>query len=95
MIDMRTASRRVTNNYKHKRCKMRTTKIKITTIKKVTSSYNQEGGKRNMIINMRIVIKKVARSCKHKRYKTQTTKITIMTTKRVVNSYSQEGGKGR
>jgi uncharacterized protein YhfF len=45
MINMRTASRRVMNSYKHKRCKMKTTKIKITTIRRVTSSYNQDEGK--------------------------------------------------
>ncbi len=45
MINMRIAIRRVTNNYKHKQCKMRTTKIKITMNKKVPSSYNEEKGK--------------------------------------------------
>jgi uncharacterized protein YhfF len=44
MIDMKITSRRVVNNYEHKRCKIRTTKIKITMIKKVASSYNQKGG---------------------------------------------------
>ncbi len=42
MINMRIAIRRVKNNYKHKQCKMRTTKIKITTNKKVPNSYNEE-----------------------------------------------------
>lgn len=31
MISMRTATRRVVNNHKHKRCKTRITKIKIMT----------------------------------------------------------------
>jgi hypothetical protein len=45
MIDMKTASKRVANNYKHKRSKTRTTKIKITMIRRVVSSYSQKGGK--------------------------------------------------
>jgi hypothetical protein len=45
MIDMKITSRRVVNNYEHKRYKTRTTKIKITMTMKVANSYNQEGGK--------------------------------------------------
>jgi len=44
MIDMKITNRRAMNNYEHKRCKIKTTKIKITMIKKVASSYNHEGG---------------------------------------------------
>ncbi len=39
---MRTMTKRVTNNYKHKICKIQTTKIKIMTIRKVNSNYNEE-----------------------------------------------------
>jgi hypothetical protein len=45
MNNMRTTTRRVANNYKHKRCKMKTTKIKITSNKKVPNSCNEEKGK--------------------------------------------------
>ncbi len=38
-INMRTAIGRIISNYKHKRCNMRTTKIKITTTRKVVSNY--------------------------------------------------------
>jgi hypothetical protein len=44
MINVRTAIRKVTNNYKHKRCKMKTTKIMITMTKRVVNSCNQEKG---------------------------------------------------
>ncbi len=40
MINMRTATRRIGSNYKHKRCKMRTTKIMT---KRIANSCNQEG----------------------------------------------------
>ncbi len=42
---MRTMTRRITSIYKHKRCKTRTTKIKITMIRKVISSCSKERGK--------------------------------------------------
>jgi len=42
MINMRTVTKRSTSNYKHKKCKTRTTKIKITMIRKVVDSYNEE-----------------------------------------------------
>jgi hypothetical protein len=45
MINMRTMTRRVANNYKHKPCKMKTTKIKITTNKRVPDNCNEEKGK--------------------------------------------------
>jgi hypothetical protein len=42
-INMRTVTKRVVNNYKNKRCKMRTAKIKITTTKRVVSNCSQKG----------------------------------------------------
>ncbi len=39
---MRTMTKRVANNCKHKRCKTKTTKIKIMTIQKVNNSYNEK-----------------------------------------------------
>jgi hypothetical protein len=42
MINMRTVTKRSTSNYKHKKCKTRTTKIKITMIRKVVGSYNEK-----------------------------------------------------
>jgi hypothetical protein len=45
MINMRTVTKRSTSNYKHKKCKTRTTKIKITMIRKVVGSYNEENEK--------------------------------------------------
>jgi hypothetical protein len=42
MINMRIATRRVVNSYKHKGCKMRTTKIKIMTTRRVASNCNKE-----------------------------------------------------
>ncbi len=42
MINMKTMTRRTVNNYKHKRCKTRTIKIKITTTRRVSSSYNEK-----------------------------------------------------
>jgi hypothetical protein len=42
MINMRIATKKVMNNYKHKGCKMRTTKIKIMTTRKVASNCNKE-----------------------------------------------------
>jgi hypothetical protein len=43
---MRTTTKKVVNNHKHKRCKKKTTKIKIRTIRKVTSNYSEESEKR-------------------------------------------------
>ncbi len=42
MINMKTVTKRITNNYKHKRCKTRTTKIKITMIRKGASSCRKK-----------------------------------------------------
>jgi hypothetical protein len=42
---MRTMTRRIASNYKHKRCKTRTIRIKITMTRKVTNSYNKKRGK--------------------------------------------------
>jgi hypothetical protein len=44
MINMKITTKRVTHSCKHKKCKIWTTKIKITTTKKVVSNCNQEGG---------------------------------------------------
>jgi len=44
MISMRIVIKRVVNSYKHKGCKMKTTKIKITTPRKVASNCNKEKG---------------------------------------------------
>jgi hypothetical protein len=44
-INTRIVTRRIANNYKHKRCKMKTTKIKIMTNKRVSNSCNEEKGK--------------------------------------------------
>ncbi len=44
-INMRTMTKRVPNNYKHKICKIHTTKIKIMIIRKVNNSYNEKRGK--------------------------------------------------
>ncbi len=95
-INMRIMTKRVTNNYKHKRCKMRTTKIKITMIMKVTSSSNQEGGKRKQRSTWGLWLggsRTIISTCK--KCKIQTAKITIMTTKKVANNYSQEGTEKR
>ncbi len=45
-IDMKIVSRKVTNNYKHKRCKIKITKIKIIMTRNVANSCSQVGGKR-------------------------------------------------
>jgi len=45
MINMRIVTKRVVNSYKYKGCKMRTTKIKITTTRKVVTNYNKKKGK--------------------------------------------------
>ncbi len=42
MIDVKTATKRVVSSCKHKRCKTRTTKIKITMTKKVANNCSQE-----------------------------------------------------
>jgi hypothetical protein len=43
-INMRTTIRRITNNYKHKKEKMKTTKI---VTKRIMGNYNQKrGGKK-------------------------------------------------
>lgn len=44
IINMRITTKRLTSNYKHKRCKMMTKKIKITTTKMIANNCNQEGG---------------------------------------------------
>jgi len=41
-INMRTATKRVVSNCKHKRFKMKTTKIKIMTTEWVTNNYNEK-----------------------------------------------------
>lgn len=76
-------------SWMHKRCKMRTTKFKITTTKRVTNNCNKKR-RRNMMINMRIV-----NNYKHKRCETRTIKIKITTIKRVTSSYSEKRRKGR
>ncbi len=43
-INMKTITKKVTNNYKHKICKTKTTKITMT--KRVTNNCNQEGRER-------------------------------------------------
>jgi ribose 1,5-bisphosphokinase PhnN len=91
-INMRTTTRRVTSNCK--KCKTQTTKIKITTTKRVISKALQpRGRKKKTTINMKTMTKKVVNSCK--RCKTQTTKIKITTTRKVTSNYNQEGGEGR
>lgn len=42
MINMRITTKRVANNYKHKKCKMKITKIKIMTTKKVVNTYSEK-----------------------------------------------------
>ncbi len=42
MINVRTMTKRFVNSCKHKRCKTRTTKIKITVTKRVANSCSQE-----------------------------------------------------
>ncbi len=42
-INMKTTTKRVVSNCKSKRCKKRTTKIKITTTKKVINNCSQDG----------------------------------------------------
>jgi hypothetical protein len=69
MINMRIVSRRVANNYKHKRCKTWTTKIKIITTKRVVNHCNQRGRRRKTTINMKTVNMIVASNHKHKRCK--------------------------
>jgi hypothetical protein len=44
MINMKIMSRRVANNYKHKRCKTLTTKIMIITTKRSLITITREGG---------------------------------------------------
>ncbi len=44
MINMRTVMKRVVNNHKHKKCKTRTKKIKITIIRRIIDNCSQEGG---------------------------------------------------
>jgi hypothetical protein len=45
MINMRIVTRRVVNIYKHKGCKMKTTKIKIMTTRRVANNCNKKRGK--------------------------------------------------
>jgi len=44
---MRIVNRRVTSNYKHKKCKTRTTNIKITTTRKVITIVAKRKEKEN------------------------------------------------
>ncbi len=45
MINMRISIKRAMNRYKHKGCKLKTTKIKIMTTKKVANNCNTDKGK--------------------------------------------------
>lgn len=45
MINMRTTTKRVANSYKHKKCKTKITKIKITMTKNVVNNCNKKRGK--------------------------------------------------
>jgi hypothetical protein len=42
IINMKIMTKKVANSYKHKICRTQITKIKIMTIKKVNSTYNEE-----------------------------------------------------
>ncbi len=44
MINIRTATKKVANDHKHKRCKMRITKIKIMMTRRVVNSCSEERG---------------------------------------------------
>ncbi len=59
-INMRTITKKVTNNYKSKRCKMKTTKIKITMTRRVVNNYSQEGASLKRLsfkrFNLRVVL---------------------------------------
>ncbi len=46
MINMRIVTKRIVSNYKHKRCKTRIIKMKITTTRKAISRYNEKKGER-------------------------------------------------
>jgi hypothetical protein len=69
---------------------MRTTKIKITTTKRVTNSCNKER-KRKITINMRTMIRRATNNYKHKRCKTRIPRSKITMIRRITNSYNQEG----
>jgi hypothetical protein len=45
MINMRTTPKKVVNNYKHKKCKTKITKIKIMMTKKVVKNCSENKGK--------------------------------------------------
>ncbi len=49
MINMRIVTKKNTSNYKHKKCKTRTTKIKITMIRKIVGSYNEKKEKGRLL----------------------------------------------
>jgi hypothetical protein len=44
MINMRIMTKRVVGSYKHKKCKMRTTKIEVKITRKIAKNCSEEGG---------------------------------------------------
>jgi hypothetical protein len=46
MINMRIMTKKVTSRYKHKKCRMKITKIKITMTKKVVNNYSEKRGEK-------------------------------------------------